>query len=253
MANCSCPEPYRLLFTCEHAGNEVPAEFRSLFVGQESVLQTHRGYDRYALEIASELARTFGAPLLAATVSRLLVDGNRSQASRNLFSPYSRVLAREERVRVRASWHSPHQEAVAKAAAGMIAAGATVIHVALHTFTPVLNGVIRTADLGLLYDPARAGEKELCARWRDELRREVPALRLRRNYPYLGKTDSLPTMLRGRFSGETYLGIEVEINQGYAQAAGPSRLAGIIAASLARVLSAFVSSGRGKNKNSAYH
>lgn len=227
----------RLLFTCEHAANAVPEEYRRLFTGQEEVLRTHRGYDRYALELAGQLARTFHAPLLAARVTRLLVDCNRSPASRNLFSSYSRPLARQEKERIRAAWHTPHQEAVAGEVAGIIKTGTVAVHLAIHSFTPVLNGTVRSADLGLLYDPARDGEKRLCTRWLAELRREAPALRLRRNYPYLGKTDSLPTMLRQRFPEKKYLAIELEINQGYAETKDSSCLARIIAASLGRALS----------------
>lgn len=226
----------RLLFTCEHAANAVPEEYRRLFAGHAEVLRTHRAYDRYALELAGRLARTFHAPLLAARVTRLLVDCNRSPASRNLFSPYSRPLARQEKERIRAAWHTPHQAAVAEEVAGIIRTGAMAVQLAIHSFTPVLNGTVRTADLGLLYDPARSGEKKLCARWLEELRREAPELRLRRNYPYLGKTDSLPTMLRQRFPEEKYLAIELEINQGYAETRDSSSLAGIIAASLDRAI-----------------
>ena len=193
-------------------------------------------HDQYALEIATTLAQTFNAPLLAATMSRLLVDCNRTPASRNLFSVYARPLARKERERVRATWHTPHQEAVTKAVTQSIAAGARVLHVAVHTFTPVLHGQVRTADLGLLYDPARPEERTLCARWLTELRRTAPKLRLRRNYPYLGRTDSLPTLLRSRFPGQNYLGIEVEINQGTAAALGLDLIGGALIASLARVL-----------------
>jgi predicted N-formylglutamate amidohydrolase len=236
MANCSCPEPYRLLLSCEHAVNTVPPDYSGLFAGHREVLATHRGFDRYALEIAEHLARTFHAPLLVTKVTRLLVDCNRSRGSRNLFSPYSRPLGREERVRILTAWHTPHQEAVAGEAERIIATGAMAIHVAVHSFTPVLHGRVRTADLGILYNPARPGEKSLCARWLAELRRGAPDLRLRRNYPYLGKTNSLPTLLRERFPDAKYLGIELEINQGYVEAAGSSRLAGLIASSLRRTL-----------------
>lgn len=238
MANCSCLEPYRLLLTCEHAVNTVPPDYSRLFAGHGEVLATHRGFDRYALELAEHLARTFHAPLLAAKVTRLLVDCNRTPGSRNLFSPYSRPLGREEKARILAAWHTPHQAAAAGEASRIIATGAMAVHVAVHSFTPVLHGHVRTADLGILYDPARPGEKKLCAKWLAELRRESPALRLRRNYPYLGKTNSLPTLLRQRFPDEKYLGIELEINQGYVEAAGSSPLAGIIASSLQRTLQA---------------
>lgn len=241
MANCSCPERYELLLTCEHAVNEVPEAYRYLFAGREEVLSTHRGYDLYALDIAGRLARAFHAPLLAAKVTRLLVDCNRSPASRDLFSTYSRPLSRQEKERIRAAWHAPHQAAAARAVSRVIETGALALQLAIHSFTPVLNGRVRTADLGLLYDPARSHERELCGRWLTELRREAPELRLRRNYPYLGKTDSLPTMLRKRFPETQYLAIELEISQGCAEALGASHLAGIIAASLGRTLFTLVS------------
>lgn len=239
MANCSSPEGMRLFLTCEHAANAVPDEYRRLFAGHEEVLQTHRGYDRYALEIAEQLARTFRAPLLAGRVTRLLVDCNRSPAGRNLFSPYSRPLTRQDKERARAAWHTPHQAAVAGEAARIIETGAMAVQLAIHSFTPVLNGRVRTADLGLLYDPSRTREHMLCAKWLAELRREAPGLRLRRNYPYLGKTDSLPTLLRNRFAEGEYLGIELEINQRCAEALGTSHLAGVISSSLGRALSEF--------------
>ncbi|RJX19317.1 MAG: N-formylglutamate amidohydrolase [Desulfobulbus sp.] len=236
MANCSCPEPFRLLLTCEHAVNTVPPEYAPLFAGHEEILESHRGYDLYALEIADRLARLCRVPLLAAAVTRLLVDCNRSPAGRNLFSSYSRPLAAPEKTRLLAARHTPHQTAVADGVSRIIASGRTALHLAVHTFTPVLHGKVRTADLGLLYDPARTTEKHLCARWLAELKKTEPALRLRRNYPYLGKSDSLPTVLRRRFSEERYLGIELEINQGYAGRADLALLAELIAITLGRAL-----------------
>ena len=35
----------RILVTCEHAGNRIPAEYRSLFRGASALLRSHRGYD----------------------------------------------------------------------------------------------------------------------------------------------------------------------------------------------------------------
>jgi predicted N-formylglutamate amidohydrolase len=77
----------------------------------------------------------------------------------------------------------------------------------------VLNGKVRGADVGLLYDPARQGEADLCARWKAALLARAPELRVRRNYPYAGKGDGLTSHLRRRFSHNAYLGIELEVNQ----------------------------------------
>jgi predicted N-formylglutamate amidohydrolase len=88
-----------------------------------------------------------------------------------------------------------------------------VLHVAVHSFAPELNGVVRHADVGLLYDPARRGESAFCHRWADALRQEVPTLRVRANYPYRGTADGLTTFLRGRFGAGRYWGVELEVNQ----------------------------------------
>ena len=85
--------------------------------------------------------------------------------------------------------------------------------ISTNSFTPALNGKVRTADVGLLYDPARRGEAQLCARWKAALERAVPQLQVRRNYPYAGKDDGFMPYLRSRYRPTAYVGIEIEINQ----------------------------------------
>lgn len=91
--------------------------------------------------------------------------------------------------------------------------GGRVIHIASHSFTPVLDGQVRDAEIGLLYDPARPLELEFCRRWQASLKAHAPELKIRRNYPYAGKSDGFTAHLRPRFEGNVYLGIELEINQ----------------------------------------
>jgi predicted N-formylglutamate amidohydrolase len=101
-----------------------------------------------------------------------------------------------------------------------VSRGRRVIHISSHSFTPKLSGKVRRADVGLLYDPVRQGEVELCARWKASLAVLAPALRVRRNYPYAGKGDGLTRHLRSRFPDHAYVGIELEINQAIVFAAG---------------------------------
>ena len=67
-----------LVVTCEHGGNRIPAPYRDLFHAHDALLDSHLGYDLGALNLARALAKAFAAPLVASTVSRLLVDLNRS-------------------------------------------------------------------------------------------------------------------------------------------------------------------------------
>jgi len=102
-----------------------------------------------------------------------------------------------------------------------VATGDHVVHIASHSFTPELNGHVRTADIGMLYDPGRPGEVAFATAWLDALRSADPTLRLRRNYPYIGKSDGVTQIMRRRYPPERYVGIELEVNQRYVEAGGP--------------------------------
>ncbi len=106
-----------------------------------------------------------------------------------------------------------------------MARGRRVVHISSHSFTAELDGKVRSADVGLLYHPARRGEAELCARWKASLGAIAPGFRVRRNYPYAGKGDGLTSHLRLRFPSAAYVGIELEVNQGIVLSAGQQWLA----------------------------
>ena len=206
------PEP-QIIITCEHGGCEVPAAYRSLFQGQTATLVSHRGWDPGALQVAARLGYSLRVPLFCSTVSRLLIDNNRSLGHRQLFSEFSRSLSAKDKEEVTGRYYLPHRKEVMQAIETAIAAGRPVVHLAIHSFTPVLNGRRRQADLGLLYDPARGNEQQFCQGWQAGLEKAGPHLAVRRNYPYRGRADGLATWLRRRYPEEAYLGIEVEINQ----------------------------------------
>jgi predicted N-formylglutamate amidohydrolase len=208
------------LVTCEHGGNRIPAACRALFRGQRRTLQSHRGYDAGALVMANALARAFAAPLVASTVSRLVIDLNRSLGHRQLWSAATRSAPRDLRATIVERYYRPYRTEVERRVRQSVTRGRRVIHVSSHSFTPVLDGNVRSADVGLLYDPARRGEAELCARWKAALAVIAPHLRVRRNYPYAGKGDGLTATLRHAFPRGAYLGIELEINQDIVFAAG---------------------------------
>ena len=200
------------LFTCEHGGNAIPAPYAPLFAPWQDLLASHRGFDPGALETARVLTRAAGAPLFAATTSRLLVDLNRSIGHPGLFSEITRALPKATREAILSGYYHPHREAVAMAVAERLAAGDTVLHIACHSFTPVLAGQVRRCDVGFLYDPKRAEEKKFCLAWMRTLAACGMKLLLRRNFPYRGAADGLVTAFRRRF-GERYLGVELEVNQ----------------------------------------
>lgn len=200
------------LITCEHGGNHIPSRYRHLFTGFEALLQTHRGYDAGALALGRELANVLAAPLFFSTTSRLLIDLNRSISHAGLYSEATRGAPIRVRREILERHYLPYRNMVETDIAEAVAHGRRVIHVASHSFTPVLDGAVRNADIGLLYDPARSEEVELCRRWQTQLAL-APNLKVRRNYPYAGKSDGFTAYLRRRFPAEVYIGIELEINQ----------------------------------------
>jgi predicted N-formylglutamate amidohydrolase len=88
-----------------------------------------------------------------------------------------------------------------------------VAHFSIHSFTPVLRGVVRTTDVGVLYDPRRAVEKRGALFLQGKLAARLPDLRIRRNYPYTGYSDGHTTALRKRFPESRYAGFEIEVSQ----------------------------------------
>lgn len=221
------------IVTCEHGGNQLPAAYAPLFSGYADILDSHRGWDPGALEVAGLLAGRLQAPFLFTTITRLLVDCNRSPGHRGLFSEISRKLSRQEQKNIMASHHRPHRQKVVNAVAQNLKKGYHVIHLAVHSFAPVLSGIRRQADIGLLYDSSRAAERQFCRGWQQEITRRRPDLKVRRNYPYRGRSDGLATWLRRRHDAPVYIGIEVEINQLLAvNQAGQPSLASLLAESL---------------------
>lgn len=202
-----------LVLTCEHGGNSIPEGYAHWFAseGAREALASHRGLDIGALGVAQALARRFDVPLVASQVSRLLCDLNRSLGNSALFSELAAGLTPAEREAVLSQHYHPHRARVERELRERLSHG--VLHLAVHSFTPELRGEVRRADVGLLYDPARPGETAWCERYQQVLARLAPGLRVRRNYPYLGKSDGLATHFRRMYPAASYIGVELELNQ----------------------------------------
>jgi len=215
---CICHEfefyAMKYIISCEHASNRIPQHFLHVFQGRENIHTSHRAYDPGAAALARRLAGSLHGPLYLGSISRLLIDLNRSPTNRRtLFSAYARKLTQSDREMLLREYYFPFRRALEDEAAGIIAQGKTVLHLSIHSFTPMKDAVERKADIGLLYDPARECEKRICAFLHRFLHGEIMDLRVRRNYPYLGKTDGFTAYMRRRYTEERYIGVEIEMNQ----------------------------------------
>lgn len=218
----------KLMLTCEHASNRLPASFKKAVPAD--VLKTHRAYDIGALAVFRKLVR-FAKPEFhcEGKFSRLFVDLNRTITNKSAFSEYHEALdvcdkaaAEKAKAQATAYWMEYRDtiekfvESALKPKTRAAKSKPTVVHLGIHSFTPELNGNVRNADIGILYDPARPQECAYAQLIKDEIKRLYPTMKVRFNYPYKGSSDGLTTTLRKKF-GPRYVGIEIEINQKFFQ------------------------------------
>jgi len=199
-----------IIITCEHAGNRVPNALRDYFT-DTTILSTHRAYDIGALQMARIIAKMLEAPLLYTTVTRLVVDCNRSIGSDELFSEFtkdSNIFLKNEIVK---RYYTIYRSKIEKTVKTMMQDTKHVFHIAVHSFTPQLNGFKRYTDIGVLYDQSRPREALFCNKIKEALMHEHP-LRIAFNYPFRGCGDGVTVWLRRHF-GDSYCGIELEANQ----------------------------------------
>ncbi len=206
---------FPVVISCEHAGYKIPAAFQHLFVQDREVLNTHRGWDSGALPIAQALAQHLQAPLFYEETSRLLIEMNRSQDNPALFSEFSSSLAETFKQQLLEEVYLPYRNRVTTALQACIDRHQKVLHLSVHTFTPILNREIRTTDIGLLFDPNRAEEQKFCEQLSAFLVKHLPERQIDFNQPYKGTDDGFTTFLRKYFPANCYSGIELEINQKY--------------------------------------
>jgi predicted N-formylglutamate amidohydrolase len=234
----SGPRADRVVLSCEHGKNRVPARYASLFTRAGRALRSHRGYDIGALQVAKTIARRLEAPLHAATISRLVADTNRSRHHPGLFSEYTRSLPADEKNRILRRYYEPYRQGIIDDIVRRIKAGHRVVHLSVHSFTPVLGGRRRNVDLGILYDPSRSAERQLAGRLLRLLRAATSGLVVRSNSPYRGRSDGVTKSFRQIFPGRVYLGLELEVNQRLVRkdAVSAAALARIVGDALAGLL-----------------
>ena len=210
-------KPVIIILSCEHAVNTIPPEFERYFTEHSALLNSHRGIDFGAAAIARHLSQSLNCYLLSATISRLLIDYNRTLNQPGCFSEISKNSPDALKQTLIESYYQPYRQQIIKQINTSIAEGYQVWHLSIHSFTPVMDGVVRETDIGILYDPARESEKRLVRRWQQLLKSHDKHWRTRLNYPYKGTADGFTTHLRSEYADSDYLGIEMECNQALMQ------------------------------------
>ena len=205
-----------LLITCETGGAKVPAWF-PMGAKLEPLDRLAAAADQPARYAASSMAIQLASELIVNEYSCELIDLTRSLRSRQLFPKLMRGSPQQDRERLLDLVYRPYLDRVHAAIQAKLLASGFAIHLSLRSFNSRSGGKNRRADVGLLYDPSRSDEADLCVDWVNEMWWQVPMLRVRRNYPRRGSADGLIPSLRRKYAGQGYLGVEVWLNRAWAQ------------------------------------
>ena len=147
------------LLVCDHASCRVPEGMQDLGLHPRD-LRRHIGWDIGAIELAQALARQLDIGLVAAGYSRLVIDCNR-----HLEDPSSIVtlsdqtpvpgnqgidaVERDRRVR---AYFEPYHKAIAEELQQLAQRCEAPAVIAIHSFTPEMDGHARPWHCGILWD-----------------------------------------------------------------------------------------------------
>ena len=148
-----------VLLTCDHASNAVPRSLAGLGLAA-GALEQHIAWDIGAAAVTRHLARALAAPAVLSGYSRLVIDCNRDlddpssipETSDGIAVPGNRRLAPEARAARRQSCFEPYHHAIAARLDALLAAGSVPALLSIHSFTPVMNGVARPWQVGILWN-----------------------------------------------------------------------------------------------------
>jgi predicted N-formylglutamate amidohydrolase len=166
--------PGRWVVTCDHASNCVPPDVADGDLGLPAEdMARHIAYDVGALGTALALGDALGAPVVASTFSRLVIDPNRGEDDPTLVMqiydgstiPANRGVHPSEVERRLALFHRPYHETLDR----VLAAREDPLIVSIHSFTPQFAGrPVRPWHVGVLSADDRRMADPLIARLRME-------------------------------------------------------------------------------------
>ncbi|MEO0358479.1 MAG: N-formylglutamate amidohydrolase [Pseudomonadota bacterium] len=180
--------------TVDHARNRIPDWIGDLGLDPAD-LDRHIAFDPGAEGVALALGEILDAPVVASNFSRLVIDPNRGADDPTLVMqlydgtliPGNRHLTETDRTDRHDRLYAPYHVAVAAA----LAARADPVLLAIHSFTPQLNGrPPRPWDIGVLF----ADDDRLSMALVRSLQSD-PSLTVGVNEPYVGHLpgDSVDT------------------------------------------------------------
>ncbi|MEO8882947.1 MAG: N-formylglutamate amidohydrolase [Devosia sp.] len=175
------------VFVCDHASNRIPEEYGDLGLSAIERLR-HIAWDPGALAVSLALSDLLDAPLIHSTVSRLVIDCNRTYTAPGLITsisedteiPGNRNVGENDKARRIADFHEPFHAAIDAVLNRRAAEDRETILVAMHSFTPAYKGVSRPWPIGLIHGVDTGYTQAVF----DMLKGEEPDLDVGWNEPY---------------------------------------------------------------------
>jgi len=149
-----------LVLVADHARRTLPEDYGDLGL-PATEFDRHIAYDIGVEAVTRELAALLDAPAVLSNFSRLLIDPNRGEDDptliRQLYDgtvvPGNYPMAPQERERRLDRFYRPYHDAVAATIASVAEAGGKAPFIfSVHSFTPVMQGIVRPWHVGILWD-----------------------------------------------------------------------------------------------------
>jgi predicted N-formylglutamate amidohydrolase len=225
-----------LLLVCDHASRRIPAALGTL--GLDPVARRcHLAWDIGAGALTRRLARSMGVTSVLAEYSRLVVDCNRDLLDPGAFLefgdgvviPGNRKLNQAQKDVRAAEIYWPYHYAIDLEIKRLAQHEYPPALATIHSFTPVLDGVSRPWEIGVLWDADRDTAEILIDGFR------AAGFLVGDNQPYSGKAPQDFTIdHHAEDAGLPHVGIEIRQDL-IADAGGVSKLAGVLEPILRRI------------------
>lgn len=148
-----------ILLVCDHASCRFPKSLGDMGL-DPFARRCHLAVDIGAGPLTEALAASLGVTAVLAQYSRLVMDCNRQlmdpsahlEFGDGIFVPGNHNLHQVERDLRASTLYWPYHEAVDQQVQRLIKLGPPPAFIAIHSFTPVMNGEARPWQMGVLWD-----------------------------------------------------------------------------------------------------
>lgn len=200
-----------ILLVCDHASCRFPEALGDMGL-DPFARRCHLAIDIGAGSLTECLSDSLGVTAVLAQYSRLVVDCNRELLDPGAFLefgdgilvPGNRNLNRDDKEARAAAIYRPYHKAIDQQIERLSMLGPPPVFVSIHSFTPVLNGVSRPWQVGVLWDKDQRTAEIFVENFR------AAGLVTGDNEPYSGKAPQDFTIdHHAERAGLPHVGIEV--------------------------------------------